>query len=49
MKKLIILSLLLISCTSEKYFENAYCIEDINLIDAKDGLKKKYDNSCFKK
>tara|TARA_B100001057_G_scaffold926_1_gene898 strand:- start:29397 stop:30833 length:1437 start_codon:yes stop_codon:yes gene_type:complete len=40
MKKLIILSLLLISCIPEKYFENAYCIENINLIDAKDGLKK---------
>ena len=41
MRKLFISFLLLISCnTSNEYFNNAYCIENINLIDARDGLKK---------
>ena len=41
MRKLFISFLLLISCnTSNEYFKNAYCIENINLIDARDGLKK---------
>ena len=41
MRKLIISFFLLISCNiSNEYFKNAYCIENINLIDARDGLKK---------
>ena len=31
---------LLFSCQSEIYFKNAYCIENVNVIDPLDGLKK---------
>jgi imidazolonepropionase-like amidohydrolase len=41
MKKLLFLSLLLASCDNvEEYYEDAYCIENINIIDAKQGLKE---------
>lgn len=41
MRKLIISFFLLISCnTSKEYFENSYCIENINIIDSVNGLKK---------
>ena len=31
---------LLLSCNSEIYFEDAYCIQNVNVIDPLDGLKK---------
>ena len=31
---------LLLSCRSEIYFEGAYCIENVNVIDPLEGLKK---------
>tara|TARA_B110000438_G_scaffold156527_1_gene150121 strand:+ start:113 stop:1546 length:1434 start_codon:yes stop_codon:yes gene_type:complete len=41
MKKLLFLSLLLASCDNvEEYYEDAYCIENINIIDAKQGIKE---------
>tara|TARA_B110000003_G_scaffold90289_2_gene92357 strand:+ start:2000 stop:3448 length:1449 start_codon:yes stop_codon:yes gene_type:complete len=41
MKKLLFLSLLLASCFSDQvYYEDAYCIENINIIDSKQGLKE---------
>ena len=41
MKKLLFLCLLLASCDNvEEYYEDAYCIENINIIDAKQGLKE---------
>ena len=41
MKKLILLCLFLSSCNqNEEYFDGAYCIENINIIDAKQGLKE---------
>jgi hypothetical protein len=41
MKKLLFLFLLLASCDNvEEYYEDAYCIENINIIDAKQGLKE---------
>ena len=32
---------LLFSCESEIYFENAYCIEKVNVVDPSEGLKKR--------
>ena len=41
MRKLIFLFFLLTSCNNSKeYFENSYCIENINIIDSVNGLKK---------
>ena len=41
MRKLIVLLIIIISCNdSNEFFENAYCIENINIIDAKQGLKE---------
>ena len=41
MRKLIFLFFLLTSCNkSKEYFENSYCIENINIIDSVNGLKK---------
>lgn len=41
MKKLLSLCLLLASCdNADQYYEDAYCIENINIIDAKQGLKE---------
>ena len=41
MKKLLLLFITIVSCSdSEEFFENSYCIENINLIDAKKGLKE---------
>ena len=40
MRKLVILFILLVYCnTSEEYFENSYCIENINIIDCRNGLR----------
>ena len=40
MRKLIVL-IIIISCNdSNEFFENAYCIENINIIDSKQGLKE---------
>jgi len=41
MKKIFLLFLTIVSCNdSKEYFENSYCIENINLIDATKGLKE---------
>ena len=41
MKKLLIFFLIFTSCTdNSEFFENSYCIKNINLIDAKKGLQE---------